>query len=217
MPVRTDRGRAAVYRKLWGWPLRSPRHLATTVGAVAVLGAGVTMASAAVRPDPPQAAATSSTSTTTMTTTSPTAPPSWPGGTSGEPAPSTTSTTTGRPTSTPPTGTPTAGTNVASPTDHAVVAAREFMARWVTHPAGMTSQQWAAQLAPFVVPESRVMLESVDPTNIPATQVTGDPAVTAETTSVVEANVATDGGTVHLVLLLQRDRTWLVRSWDLAA
>ena len=27
MPIRTNRGRAAVYRRLWGWPLRSPRHL----------------------------------------------------------------------------------------------------------------------------------------------------------------------------------------------
>src|SRR5215470_16242342 len=37
MPIRTNRGRAAVYRRLWGFPLRSPRHLAGTAIAVAVL------------------------------------------------------------------------------------------------------------------------------------------------------------------------------------
>ena len=31
MPIRTNRGRAAVYRRLWGWPLRSPRHLAASI------------------------------------------------------------------------------------------------------------------------------------------------------------------------------------------
>src|SRR4051812_34416773 len=31
MPIRTNRGRVAVYRRLWGWPMRSPRHLIATV------------------------------------------------------------------------------------------------------------------------------------------------------------------------------------------
>lgn len=39
MPIRTHRGRAAVYRRLWGWPLRSPKHL---VGAVVLIGVVVT-------------------------------------------------------------------------------------------------------------------------------------------------------------------------------
>ena len=30
MPIRTNRGRVAVYRKLWGWPMRSPQHLIAT-------------------------------------------------------------------------------------------------------------------------------------------------------------------------------------------
>ena len=37
MPIRTHRGRSAVYRQVWGWPLRSPRHLAAAlVGLLAV-------------------------------------------------------------------------------------------------------------------------------------------------------------------------------------
>src|SRR5690606_9108819 len=31
MPIRTNRGRAAVYRRIWGAPLRSPKHLIATV------------------------------------------------------------------------------------------------------------------------------------------------------------------------------------------
>src|SRR5699024_5037019 len=37
MPIRTNRGRAAVYRRLWGAPMRSPRHLAVTVVVLAGL------------------------------------------------------------------------------------------------------------------------------------------------------------------------------------
>ncbi|HYZ08002.1 MAG TPA: hypothetical protein VE709_05275 [Pseudonocardiaceae bacterium] len=38
MPIRTSRGRAAVYRTLWGWPLRSPVHLVAAVALAAALG-----------------------------------------------------------------------------------------------------------------------------------------------------------------------------------
>lgn len=40
MPLRNDR-RAAVYRRLWGWPLRSPIHLVTAVAAATVLALGL--------------------------------------------------------------------------------------------------------------------------------------------------------------------------------
>ena len=44
MPIRTHRGRSAVYRQVWGWPLRSHRHLAAALAgllAVAVVLAAV--------------------------------------------------------------------------------------------------------------------------------------------------------------------------------
>ena len=37
MPIRTNRGRAAVYRRLWSWPLRSPNHLIATIVGFAVV------------------------------------------------------------------------------------------------------------------------------------------------------------------------------------
>jgi hypothetical protein len=38
VPIRTSRGRAAVYRTLWGWPLRSPKHLVAVVVVAAAVG-----------------------------------------------------------------------------------------------------------------------------------------------------------------------------------
>lgn len=81
MPIRTNRGRAAVYRQVWGWPLRSPRHLAATLGVVAVLAAGVGYAvdgGREPRPERPGLAAESTAGTTTRTTpprTTDSAPP----------------------------------------------------------------------------------------------------------------------------------------------
>src|SRR5437016_5086525 len=41
MPIRTHRGRAAVYRRLWGWPLRSPKHLVFAVLLFAAVATGI--------------------------------------------------------------------------------------------------------------------------------------------------------------------------------
>lgn len=111
--------------------------------------------------------------------------------------------------------TPTTGTLAASP--DAAQTARAFTTYWVTHPPGMTGQQWAAQLAPFVVPEYLATLQSVDPSTIPATAVTGDPTIRTASAAVTEATVPTNAGALHLVLLTQPDGTWRVRSYDQAA
>ena len=41
MPIRTHRGRTAVYRRFWGWPVRSPKHLAGTLLALVAIGLGL--------------------------------------------------------------------------------------------------------------------------------------------------------------------------------
>jgi len=38
MPIRTSRGRSAVYRAVWGWPLRSPVHLGVAVVLAVAVG-----------------------------------------------------------------------------------------------------------------------------------------------------------------------------------
>jgi hypothetical protein len=184
--------------------------VATTAVAVAVVGGGLTAAVAAVQPDPAPMAAATSTTRPADTTLVPITTTSVPEMTS-------TTTTWATTSSTPPvTSSPsTPSTTEVDGTAQAVIVAREFMARWVTHPTGMTSKEWVTQLTPFVIPEFVVELESVDPANIPATRVTGMLAVTAESPSIVEVNVPTDGGVLHLVVLAQPDGTWRVRSYDL--
>lgn len=52
MALRTDR-RAAVYRRLWGWPLRSPAHLVAAAAGATVLALGLGTASSLLRTPPP--------------------------------------------------------------------------------------------------------------------------------------------------------------------
>ena len=54
MPVRTQHGRAQVYRRVWGAPLRSPRRLVTLVVAVLALAVGLGLAVSS-GPDSPSA------------------------------------------------------------------------------------------------------------------------------------------------------------------
>jgi hypothetical protein len=213
MPVRTDRGRVAIYRKLWGWPLRSGRNLAVTVVVAVTLGGGVAALAAAVGGSPAHRLGSQPATPTAGGPLAPTIafqPPATPtAATPTSSAPLTTGTTPAVP---PPSPTPAPSGPAA-----AKAVAGEFMARWVQHPAGMTSRQWVEQLRPYVVPEYVVELASVDPANVPATAVTGPAAVVSATATVVEVNVPTDGGVVHLVVLAQHDGTWRVRSYDLAA
>src|SRR2546430_11721460 len=54
MPVRTDRGRAVIYRRIWGWPLRSPRRLALAAVVAAVAGLGIALLTSLNTPRDPR-------------------------------------------------------------------------------------------------------------------------------------------------------------------
>src|SRR5262245_30959114 len=43
MPIRTDRERAVLYRRFWGWPLRSPQHLTLTTVLAAAAAIGIAL------------------------------------------------------------------------------------------------------------------------------------------------------------------------------
>ena len=53
MPLRTNR-RAVLYRRLWGWPLRSPQHAAAAVAAAAAAAVALGMAVSTGAPGPPR-------------------------------------------------------------------------------------------------------------------------------------------------------------------
>jgi hypothetical protein len=210
MPIRTDRGRAVVYRRFWGWPLHSPRRLAlTTLGAAATgIGIAVLTSLGAPRESQPAPAPTGAVMRPIPATGRASTPLRPPVSTPAQPG---LAAVTSSPTAVIP---PTANTIGAS--RDAAQTARAFAAQWVTHPPGTTGQQWAAQLAPFVVPEYLATLESVDPNTIPATAVTGDPTIRTTSAAVAEATVPTNAGALQLVLLTQPDGTWRVRSYDQA-
>jgi hypothetical protein len=178
MPIRTNRGRAAVYRRLWGWPLRSPKHLVTTLVVLAALIAALglvlprTLGSGSVSPQPADPFGSSPTSSTFQ--------PAAPAATTASPLP----TRLESPLSTP---TP------AAPAPEALLVAKQWAVAWVNHPSGITNQQWLDGLRPFTTEEYLPVMSTVDPRNIPATKVTGGPTATTSYTSSVDVEISTDG------------------------
>src|SRR5207248_3042474 len=160
MPIRTNRGRAAVYRRLWGWPLRSPRHLMGTLVFLAILvtALGIVLPKAVGKP---QAKASPGIGTTTFVTATPPA--------IAAPVP-----TSNLPTRL---STPLVTPTPVPPNEDALRVAKQWAAAWVNHPAGITSAQWRAQLKPFTTDEYLPVMQTVDPANIPPTKVTGEPVV----------------------------------------
>ena len=199
MPIRTNRGRSAVYRKLWGWPLRSPRHLITFLIIIVALGIIIAM----VLPR----ATSSGSAQPTGDTTSDTATS----------AGSSSSSTGDTPTSaqtrlTSPLLSPTP----APPSPQALDVATKWVTAWVKHPAGITNQQWLDQLRPYTTDEFLPQMSSVDPANVPATKVTGAAVSVDSTTSSVIADVPTDGGTIQVTVITTPSQGWRVSKYDKA-
>lgn len=175
MPIRTNRGRAAVYRRIWGFPLRSPAHLVGSAVAVIVLivAIGIVVPHLLGNPNrsgPAPVRVQGADGTTT-------------------PLPSS-ATTTPLPTRlTAPLVQPTS----AAPDPAALQVARQWATAWATHPAGITNAQWLDGLRPLTTAEYLPEMSTVDPANIPATRVTGEPTVTKSYTSSVEVLVPPTG------------------------
>jgi hypothetical protein len=198
MPIRTNRGRAVVYRRLWAWPLRSPRHLAITALVLAVVATVIGF----VMPDDANPVAAQ------LSTTRPATKPPSSAGSAGQ--------TTSRATSTPRSSLPAVTTtppSSAPPAPEALNVANAWARAWVNHPPGMTSQDWVAQLAPLTTEEFIPQLSTVDPANIPSTAVTGPPTPTSSTARAVEADVPTDGAVLHLTLIATPEG-WRVSAYN---
>jgi hypothetical protein len=214
MPIRTNRGRAAVYRKLWGWPMRSPRHLVALVFVVAVLvlaiGIVVPQLTGSGDGGSGRAAATTEDSSTAPDTTDDPAPTgsgdaSVPGGT-GE-------ATSDLPTRLP---SPPQKPTSAPPADDALKVATSWGKAWVSHPKGTTPEKWLDGLAPYTTEEYLVEMATVDPGNIPATKVTGPPVPKESFTSSVTANLPTDGGTIAITVI-DTPQGWRVAFYEQVA
>lgn len=212
MPIRTNRGRAAVYRKLWGWPMRSPKHLVAVVLVVAAvvltIGIAVPQLTGAGRDGSGAAAATTDPTDTTGDTGG--VDP----GTTGElPTPGSGSATSDLPTRLP---SPPQKPTSAPPADEALDVAEAWGKAWVDHPAGTTSEKWLDGLRPYTTDEYMVEMATVDPGNIPATKVTGRPVPKDSFTSSVTANLPTDGGTLAITVI-DTPQGWRVAYYEQVA
>lgn len=205
MPIRTNRGRAAVYRRLWGWPMRSPRHLTILVFVVAVLvlAVGITIPQLTNSGDKPTggAAAETSGSSTTKPGTS--------GGTANTPGSA--GSTSSLPTRiTSPPVTP----KTATPKPAALSVAEKWAKAWVNHPAGITNAKWLEGLAPYTDEEYlNTEMTSVEPANIGATKITGDPEPVESYTSSVKVKLATDDGDL-LITVIDTPDGWRVNYYE---
>lgn len=207
MPIRTNRGRAAVYRRLWGWPLRSPGHLVVTLIGVVVLAVVIGIVAARLHGTAKPAATGSGVFDTTTNGTTATTPAgtSGPGGTS-DTAPTTTPPAISRLASPPETP------QSAPPAPAALDVINTWGKLWVNHPVGMTTQQWLAQLQPYTTPELLPQMSSVDLANIDATAVTGAPSATKSFTDSVEATLPTNAGQLDITAI-DTPQGWLVSSY----
>ncbi|HKS43767.1 MAG TPA: hypothetical protein VJT49_01395 [Amycolatopsis sp.] len=199
MPIRTNRGRAAVYRRLWGFPLRSPRHLVATVVAVVVLVIGIGVAV-------PQLLGHRGGGSGPV-----------PAG-AGNPESSTQPTTIGSATTSLPTRltAPLAQPTSAAPSAEALNVAKLWAQAWVNHPAGITNAQWLDGLRPYTTEEYlAATMSTVDPANIPARKVTGDPVVSISYTSSLQVVIPTDGPKLA-VTVSRTDAGWRVSEYDQA-
>ncbi len=200
MPIRSPRGRAAAYRAIWQWPLRSPARLLLTAAVVVVVGVAASTGLTALAGPPPGPAATGAGPTTSATPTRPgtAVAPRTPAPTALPPVPDL------QPTTLPPAGADPAALDVAS----------RWTAAWVRPAEGTSTAQWLDGLRPLTTEEYLGLLGTVDPGNISATRVTGAPRAVRVATSSVQAEVPTD--TVTLLVLVVRTELgeWRVSGYD---
>lgn len=201
MPIRTNRGRAAVYRRIWGFPLRSPAHLVGSAVAVIVLIVAIGIVVPQLLGNPNRSGPTPvRIPGAGQTTTTPTAP---------------SSSTASAPPSTRLTA-PLLQPTSAAPDPAALQVARQWATAWATHPAGITNAQWVEGLRPFTTEEYLPEMSTVDPANIPATRVTGEPTVTQSYTSSLEVLVPTDGPKLSITVA-RTPAGWRVTGFDQAS
>lgn len=200
MPIRTPRGRSAAYRALWQWPLRSPARLglcvalvlAGVIGAVAGLGAlrGTTAVGSVVAGPGSSVSGTPRAAATRPVPASPSVLP---------PVPDLT---------------PSSLPISAAPSPALSVAAR-WAAAWVNHPPGVTSQKWVDGLRPYTTDEYLGVLTGVDPANIPASRVTGEPRALRVAARSVQVEVPTNALTLNVLVVATEDG-WRVAGYDRA-
>lgn len=199
--VRVRRGRAAAYRPIWQWPLRSIPHALITTAVVLAAAAGISSLSTFALSD--TAASTVSGPTTTITR------PSTPTATPSAPPAATSGPTSSTPTATPPAAPQPAAADPAQ--TETVGVATSWTAAWLTANR-VTPAQWLAALKPYTTEEYLGLLSSVDPANVPQ-GAAGRPTIVSAKTSSAIVNVPIGAATLRLSLI-RAPGGWLVANSD---
>ncbi len=195
MPIRTHRGRAAVYRRLWGWPLRSPKHLVLAVVVVGVVVTAVGFLFPKPPPTRPQSADDRPASV-------------------GEPEVPTSSSTS---TKSPPTfSVPQGPPPPAAPNPEGLGVVTNWGKAWVNHPPGTNSQQWVEGLRPYTTEEYITVMASIDPANVPGTAVAGPPTPLSSRASSMDVRLPTNAGDIE-VLVVRTPQGWRVAEYNKVA
>jgi hypothetical protein len=192
VPIRTHRGRAAVYRSFWGWPLRSPTHLAGAVLLLSVFAVGLGLVLPSGGHDPATAAPSSHTRVNQF---DPASRAAVPGTGLGNLVPST--------------------PQSAQAPAEALSTAVSWVDAFLTAPDGITSARWAEQMRPYTTDEVFPVLLSVDPSNVPKGHVSGSPRTVSAGAGKAEVDVPTTAMVVRL-LLVPTPSGWRVAGFDKA-
>jgi hypothetical protein len=197
VPIRTNRGRAAVYRRLWGWPLRSPRHLAASIiiFVVVVVALGVIIPKVLDR----KSAGPSS---------------------AGQPSTSAQGTQVGQlpssgvslPTKQP---TPSISASAAPPQADAQLIAELWAENWIKPPPDNDVNKWLAQLRPYTTEEFLAQMATIDPKNVPD-KITQKVTPKKSFVSSADFEVGTDVGKVVITLVKTPSNEWRVNSYTKA-
>ena len=200
MPIRTNRGRAAVYRRLWGWPLRSPRHLvATIVGVFVVVTTISVVIPNAIKPRP-----TGSTAGATSTAAS--------AGSGTQVGVLPTVTSTPLPTKAP---SPTAAPTSAPVNPNAAAVATAWVDAFSRfEPGKTTKEQWLAGLDKWTADEVFPRLQSVEPANVPVVLEKTVKTIKSFTDSAEFEAKLEDGRLIVTVAKLPEG--WVVTDWTKA-
>lgn len=194
MPIRTHRGRAAVYRRFWAWPLRSPKHLVISLVGVTVLAFALVHVLPESRETPmPNNNPAFGGTTSNLPFTGAGAPL-----TTFVPAPPQESISQPPPPS-------------AAPPEEAVAVARAWARAWTNHPEGTTQAQWLDGLRPHTTDEYLPVMASVDPANVPD-QLTGEPGVVRSEAGLIEVRQPTNAGDV-VITVIDSPKKWKVAKY----
>lgn len=201
MPIRTNRGRAAVYRRLWGAPMRSPKHLAALLVVLVALlvlggvvlprllgdsgghGAVSSAAEGVSENDHPDHSSDRSDGSESLGSTR--------------------------------SGTRLPTQQSVEPDEKALTVVSAWAEAWVDHADGITKKEWLAALEPYTTDEFLPQLKSVRLRNIPSSEVTSDPEPVSSHTKSLVANISTDGPELR-VTVVDTDGDWRVARYEQA-